>query len=563
MKNHYELLKKHFFNTLDRLLQINDIHNDPARCEIYLFTAGGDQGLTDGYDFCYYVPYFMLGYYLEESPHYRDPDLMERAYAALCRYETYIHEDGTDDLLCTNFHDPAQTGFHVHALYSAVELLARFTAHTEKEDRVFEKCKELLRRSGHAMATLGFHTPNHRWVISSALTLAYRYTGEQEFLDAINGFLREGVDCDEYGEYTERSTGSYNNICNYSFMLMGYFLENDEFYEYPRRNLNLVYHFIEPDHTVNTLNSSRWDNGGDFTVAPYYPHYLLLALMDENPEFAYMADMLYDRYHEMAFASRLPFLLTVLTLEPELAAKYAKITSKAPEKDQTCFLPNSRIARIYQPDKALTMTALCSRHPVFFQMNYGSSILQLRFAGSFFGDPHSQFRARSITPTADGYRLVCEESAGYRSQLEEKPETSNWRRMDHSKRQIINVQTFRTEITIHLLEDGATFEIETSGCERIPTKLEVGMRPGGKLFTESLVVLPKAGDYLFLNHGGARYFIDGSRYFEIEGGFCEHLNAEHMRGTAPANPRNFTIAMTTTTPQKSTVTIRAKDLFRQ
>ena len=26
----------------------------------------------------------------------------------------------------------------------------------------------------------------------------------------------------ECGEYTERSTGSYNNICNYAFMVMGY-----------------------------------------------------------------------------------------------------------------------------------------------------------------------------------------------------------------------------------------------------------------------------------------------------------------------------------------------------
>ncbi len=560
MKNHYELLKQQFFKSLDHCLNVNDILEDPARRQAYLTTAGGDHGYTDGYDYSFVLPYFILGYYLEDSPHYRDPDLLERAYTALCRYNTYIHEDGSDDLLSTNFHDPAQTAFHAHTLYPATELIIRFSKHTEAEDKLLEKIKETLLRSGHAMATLGFHTPNHRWVISSGLALAYRYTGQQEFLDAIEGFLMEGIDCDEYGEYTERSTGSYNNICNYSFMVMGYYLNREEFYEYPRRNLNLMYKLTEPDGTVNSLASTRWDNGGEYNIGPYYPHYLLLALIDKNPEFAYMADTLYERYGAHAYSTRLTFLLTFLTLESEITARYAEITPKAPAKDQSAFLPNSRYARIYKPERNLTMTAICSRHPVFFQMNYGSSILQVRYAGSFFGDPHSQFRAKTITPIEDGYLLVCEETAGYRSQFDEKPETSNWRRMDHSKRNIINVQTFHTEIAVHILKDGVTLDIETSGCDRIPTKLEIAMQPNGYLFTDSVVTQPKAGDYLFLKEGKAQYYVDGLRYFEIDGGFCEHLNSERMRGSFPTNPKKFTIAMTSKTPQKSKVTIRAKTL---
>ena len=87
------------------------------------------------------------------------------------------------------------------------------------------------------------------------------------------------------------------------------------------------------------------------------------------------------------------------------------------------------------------------------------------------------------------------------------------------------------------------------------------MAPGGKLFTRSIMTRPKAGDYLFFADDTARYFVDGFRYFEIEGGFFEHWNAENMRGAVPVNPSKFTIAMTTSTPQKSTVTIRAKTLI--
>ena len=560
MKNHYELIKERFFKTFDPSFKREAVVNDPDRLPLYLSTAGSDQGVTDGAEFASVLVSCTLAYYLEGSPRYRDPELLEHAYVGLCHYEEYMHEDGSDDLLTTNFHDPAQTGFHVHSIYVVTELIARLTAHTPAEEKLFEKIKEILRKNGHAMATLGFHTPNHRWVISGALAIAYRYTGEQEFLDAIEEFVREGVDCDEYGQYAERSTGCYNNICNYSFELMGAFLERPEFYEYTRRNIRLMYHFIEPDGSVNTLASTRWDNSGSYSIAPYYPHYVLFGLMDRDPEFAYMADALYDKYGDFVLGDRLPFMLTYLTLHPEIASRYAEITPRAPKKDQSIFLANSRYVRIYKPERNLTMTAIGTRGPVFFQMNYGSSILQVRFAGSFFGDKYSQFRAREVVQTEDGYKLICDQNAGYKTRLPEKPETSDWWRMDHSKREVINVQNFHTEITLHILEDGVTMDIETSGCERIPTKLEISMAPGGKLFTRSIMAQPKAGDYFFFADDTAKYFVDGVRYFEIEGGFFQHWNAEHMRGSVPVSPSKFTLAMTASTPQKSTVTIRAKNL---
>ncbi len=560
MKNHYEFLKNHLFASMERFLSMQNTQEDETLLKAFLFNATADKGLTNGVTFAGFVPYFITAYYLPDSPYYRNDELLIRSYRGLCRYENYLHEDGSADFLCSNFHDPAMTGFHVQDIFFATELIVRFGKHTEVEDRLLEKSKEILLKMGHALTTLGFHTPNHRWVISSALAICYRYTGKQEFLDAIEGFLKEGIDCDEYGEYTERSTGSYNNICNFSFMLLGYYLDRPEFFEYPRRNLKLMYHFTEPDGTVNTLNSTRWDQGGEHTIEPYYVFYLLLALIDENPEFAYTADSILEKYG-MPHPTSVAFLLTTMMCDAKLQEVCQILESKAPAKDRTVFLPNSNIARIYKPELDLTMTALASRAPVFFQMNWGNSTLQLRFAGSFFGDPHSQFRASSITPTEDGYRLVCDENCGYHSQLDEVPETSDWRKMDHSKRRTVNVQNFHTEITVHILDDGVTIDIETSGCERIPTKLEISMQPGGKLYTDSIKMMPRAGDYLFLD-GDAQYFIDAFRYFEIKGGFSEHLTGNGMRGTTPVNPTKFTIALTDATPQSSTVTILAKTILK-
>lgn len=559
MKNHSQILKDYFFQNLEKTLNLCKIRLDPNTAAL---ERTAYNGLDDpGYYGCFY-PSLILGYYMPDSPRYHDKKLLEYAVAILEKYETYIHEDGSVDLIETNFHDPAQTGFHVKAYFTATEILAKFSEHTALEESLFEINTRILSKMGEAMATLGFHTPNHRWVISSGLAIAYKYTHNPKFLETINGFLMEGIDCDENGEYTERSTGSYNLICEHAFVLMAYFLNDESYLEYPRRNLNLMFSFIEPDLTVNTLNSTRWDQGGKYSIAPYYSFYLLLALWDKNPEFAYMADTILDRFDLITSLSiYLCDLLSFFLLFPEMEERQKEIESKAPSKDQTKFLPKSNIARIYKPENDLVITLLGTRHPVFMQMNYGSSIIQLRYAGSFFGDPHSQFRAREVVPTEDGFRLICDESAGYRSQFEEKPETSDWRRMDHSKRKIINIQKFHTEITVHIKENGAVLDIETSGCERIPTKLEFVMTPGGKLDTDSFASHTKAGDYLFLKKGGARYFLDTRRYIEIKGGFCEHTYAEHMRGAFPADEKMTTLAMTATTPQRSTVEIYVKTLY--
>ncbi len=559
MKNHYQLLKEHFFQNLESTLKAYEARMNP---ETSALEKSALLGLDDpGYYGCFY-PWFVLGYYMPDSPRYHDKKLLEYALAALEKYETYIHEDGSVDLIETNFHDPAQTGFHVKAYFGVTEILVKFSEHTELEEKLLEITVRILSKMGEAMSTLGFHTPNHRWVISASLSIAYRYTHNPKFLETINRFLMEGIDCDENGEYTERSTGSYNNICNHSFFLLAYFLNDPSFLEYPRRNLNLMYSFTEPDLTVNTLNSTRWDQGGQYSIAPYYTFYLILALWDKNPEFAYMADTITEKLDlPSALSIYQCDILSFFMLFPEMNERQSALEPKAPAKDQAKFLPNSNIARIYKPENDLVITLLGTRHPVFMQLNYGSSIIQVRYAGSFFGDPHSQFRAREIEPTEDGFRLICDESAGYRSQLEEKPETSEWRHMDHSKRKIINIQHFHTEITVHIKDDGAVLDIETSGCERIPTKLEFVMMPGGKLDTPTFATYPKAGDYLFIKEGSARYFLDGRRYIEIDGGFFAHTYAEHMRGAFPADEKKVTLAMTATTPQRSTVEIHAKKIY--
>lgn len=557
MRNHYQLFRDFVSTKTDDYIKSHKMHKVSVLADTWLNTAVG--GVPDGMYKGSPSIMFVIAYYTKGTQYYHDEKLLEYAYESLCMYEQFLHEDGSADLAVTNFHDPSQTAFHAQGLLAPAALIERYTEHTPLEDKLFEKYLAIMKRMGDAMATLGFHTPNHRWVICSALSIVYHFIKDPKYQATIDKFLMEGIDCDECGEYTERSTGSYNIICDYSFLIWAEFSGNNAYYCPPRRNLELMFSFIEPDHSINTLNSTRWDMGGEYSIAKYYPYYAILALRDENPEFAYMADTYYDEYLKK-YGQHYHYLALYSLLHPEEEEKFEKIIPKAPEKDQSVFLPNSRIARIYKPDLNATVTALCTRHPVFCQINYGSSIVQFRYAGSFFGDPHSPFRAKQIIEIEDGFRLIGDEKAGYRSTLAEKPETSDWRKMDHSKRNTINIQQLHREIDIHILEDGIRFDFRANGCDAVPTKFEIVLPVGGKLLTESIAMTTKEGDYAYLN-GNAKYFINGAQYFDIEGGFMKHTYGETMRGSFPADQKKFTLALTEFTPQESSCTIRMKHLF--
>ena len=66
----------------------------------------------------------------------------------------------------------------------------------------------------------GFHTPNHRWVECAALLMCHNIFGWKELREKVDGYLSEGIDCDEYGEFTERSMGCYNPINVNSMLVM-------------------------------------------------------------------------------------------------------------------------------------------------------------------------------------------------------------------------------------------------------------------------------------------------------------------------------------------------------
>ena len=496
---------------------------------------------------------FVEAYYTPDSRYYHDDTLLRRALLSMRWTNARQHEDGSLDLLETNFHDSAETGFTVHELGPAYKVMKALTRHTPAEDELETEILRYLNGAADAMVNLGFHTPNHRWVISAALAYCWRLLGREDCRAHIDDFLREGIDCDENGEYTERSSGVYNAICDRSLSMMARELDMPDLYEHVKRNLRMILTYIEPDNTISTINSRRQDVGKAPDWTMYYSNFLQMALVTGDGDFAWVADRMLEQLEKRPCA---PYCeqFSELILNPGLRARLAEIQPAAPSFNYNRFYEASGVARFREGDFALTIV---KERPVFIKFQYKNHAGYVRMAGSFFA--RGQFAAQSLTQTEDGYELRFHDRWGYKRPLPEKPETSDWTKMDHTKRESVAMQDFDMAVRIHLCADGMTLDVSGEGCENIPSKLELLFEPNGHYLTENVIARAHGGDYFF-QKGDSEYIFDDHSGFAVQGGFRSHHAGERLRGTLGVDDDHFFIAMTAFTPYHHSVTLKTRDV---
>ncbi len=487
------------------------------------------------------------GYYLTGSPLYRKKEYMDLAYETLVSLQRFIHEDGSMDMKTTNFHDPAFVAFSVRdSLGPLVAIMDKYTLHTEEEDRMFALACETLRKLSNPIKHLGFHTANHRWLISCALSYVYKYLKDDEALEVINRFLSEGIDCDENGEYTERSSGTYNMVCDEAFYVLGDVLGDPSFFEPVCRNLRLMHSFFEPDETIFTDSSLRQDHGKRHIMDEYYHFFLVMALVKHDGEFAYYADRIFRHTlgNEMKtdnFGGIDLSLLNWYLLHPEWEDIQADITPVKPTRDRNIFLEKSGLARIYCENT--TLSVIKSHRENFLKFQFGDTFFYLRCASSFFGQPHSQFRAAELKRDGDSFVLSSEEQAGYRSQFDTPPETSDYHLMDHSKRHLINVHTLDTNIRITPKGRGFSMDVMSSGTPDVPIKIDILLPAKGRFESEGVFTEAKAGFDLLLR-GDCRMVYNQMTSLYIKCPKSEHYYYREMRGTDPVPDEYFTLTVT-------------------
>jgi hypothetical protein len=169
---------------------------------------------------------------------------------------------GRLDLLECNFDSAPDTGFVARLL--AVTYEQAFDAgdgSAAEFESLRGKLELFLRRAAEGLMTGGVHTPNHRWVVTSALCLVGRLFPDVKVRPVVDAWLEETIDINAEGFYFERSAAIYDAVCDRALFEIDRCISFAPAREAALRNLALNLNFLNEDGTIETALSHRQDFG--------------------------------------------------------------------------------------------------------------------------------------------------------------------------------------------------------------------------------------------------------------------------------------------------------------
>ncbi|MER6788801.1 hypothetical protein ABT330_30005 [Streptomyces sp. NPDC000658] len=343
-----------------------------------------------------------------------------------------------------------------------------------------------------ALLTGGVHTPNHRWELCAALARLHRSFPDDRLLARVEEWLAEGVDIDAEGLYGERSAAYAAHVSNPSLLLLADVLGRPELSDAVERHLTATLDLIGPDGTVETVHSRRQDQHHPFPLAPYLPHYRLLAVRTGRGDLG--------RAARRAAAGGVddPGLLAEALLTPDLCRVLPAPAAETLPRSR--YLTTARLA-VHASATAHTVVyggsdvpghrrirSGLACNPTFLRLFAGEAVLDaVRLSRGFFD--LGPFRAAAMEQTADHrYRLTETLTAAYYQPLpaDRRRDDGAYRMADEGRFSAAMAFPDRprdevshtTRVEVDLREDGADLLIDIGG-PRAPWALELTFRPGG------------------------------------------------------------------------------------
>ena len=288
MRKHYERILHDSEGRVQRYLDIQILDENSPFC-------GGfpkADSLAEPKTAIYRATTMTACYLNPESRYYLDAELGRRLTLALAFVRRSQRPGGYFDLINCNFFSGPDTAFCTKRLLPAYVYLCKVVdgalpAAPEAKAAAAElkpKYEAIIRDAADALCHCGFHTPNHRWAIASVLMLCAKLFDKPECRTAAEAILKEGNDCNEDGEYAERSAGNYNRINNDAMIMLAVATGDESYYAPVLRNLEMMLTYIDPDDSIFTNNSTRWDMGKKIYPREYYLEYLYMGYTCRKPE---------------------------------------------------------------------------------------------------------------------------------------------------------------------------------------------------------------------------------------------------------------------------------------
>ena len=489
----------------------------------------------------HYITRAIIAFISSESQFFKSEDLRIKIKNAIQYMLNAQHSDGTIDLLDTNFHSTPDTGFSVENLSVSYKILKG--ANIKGGEDMLEPLKKYLLKCGEALIVGGIHTPNHRWVVSAALTQLNLLFPDIRYVRRIEQWLAEHIDLDPDGQYTEKSTGIYSTVIDKALITIANGLDKPELLDYVRKNLQMTMFFVHPNGEVVTDASNRQDKGGISTFENYYYSYRYLAILDKNPEFAAMCQLIEKSYFNKINGDLIhfledKFLWNELPTATSFSTNYAK------------FFPYSNLVRIRRD---LWDATLLINNPNFLTFHKNNAILQgMRINASFFGK--GQFQSPTIKQEQNQWIMYNKlEGVYYQPFSQDKIATDgNWEKMPRSTRTKSEIQHLETIIKIKEISGGIEIEFDMKGTDGVPVSLELIFRTGGKL-TGVQQSEKEPNSYLFGQNSGT--YTVGNDVIQFGPGKSKHKGI-HLRGGLPADTNSTSVYLTDFTPFKHTITLK-------
>jgi hypothetical protein len=444
------------------------------------------------------------------SAFHREPILLDRIRLAAGFLERTQSPQGNIDLLTTNFNSPPDTGFVVHNVATAAAIGRRHGA-----EEIAAVLRPFLVRAGGGMAEGGVHTPNHRWVVGAALAQIHELFPDPRLLRRIDQWLAEGIDIDADGQFTERSTLTYNGVTDRALLVMAVKLQRPALLDPPRRNLRTLLYLLHADGEVVTEISRRQDQYTRGGVNGYWFPLTYLAVHDRDPQFAALARQAED-------GARLSAILEYPELSRPLPAG-----APLPTDFERVF-PALGIARIRRGP--LSATLVLGGSSRIFALRYGSAVIEgVRFATAFFGK--GQFVPDAAEQHRGAYAFRQALEAPYYQPLAQAITPDTWG-PTRAQRRRSEVSRLDQRAEIAEMKDGFEVRIRASGTTGVPLAVEICFRDGGRL--EGCRTLEDAPGSHVLESGTGTYRT-GANEIRFGPGAAPHQYV-HVRGAEPKLP---------------------------
>ena len=489
-------------------------------------------------------------YLNSKSRYYKEETLLRAMEAALTFIINCQREDGSFDYPVCNFKSAPDTSFCFKRLIATYRLFLKYTKEGELQ-KLKEGYRFVLVKSLHALLTGGFHTPNHRWGITAALMQGANLIKEENkelaenLLARGDQYLAEGIDGNEEGEYAERSTGNYNAVVNNAMMAMYEETKDVTYLGYVERNLKMMLTYIDPDDTIFTQNSTRQDQGKADYPDKYFYQYLYMACITGEEVFDRAAHKIIKDNFERGELG--PDCLFIIMLH-DFMEQY-EFTGYGFLDTYHKHFKEAGVIRGKTPNYGYS---ILKDKNAFLYLKFKETLVYLKIGESYCDIRN--FKPQTIEEK-DGVCVLSAVAKGwYYLPFKEKQDTTDWWKMDHKKREILNSSEIRMTVTLEELLNGMNVTVKSEGLDMVPLRVEICIPEGSILENEHFHLKGEKGGELVLRDG---YVTIGHKDQKLllGPGYGTHEFGGHYSGEE-INTTGFTIYFNDYTPYERTFSIR-------